>query len=146
MLPSDLHRNISNTPCCCWGKSHVTAPRQWQTATRLARSHPRERQPEPQAWESRASKHHQARQREGKAAWLQEQTSALQPLFLRAPVRLIHTGAAEQKHTLLVPARDYTWANKPRWSELALSTLVLEARCRQMELGSAKSRYGPGVY
>lgn len=41
-------------------------------------------------------------------AWLQYQTSALHLLFLRAPGRLIHTGAAEQKHMLLVPAWDYT--------------------------------------
>lgn len=68
----------------------------------------RERQPEPPARESRAGKHHPARQREGKAAWLQEQTSALHPLFLRVPGRLIHTGAAEQKHMLLAPAWDYT--------------------------------------
>lgn len=67
-------------------------------------------------------------------------------VFPWVTVRLIHTGAAEQKHMVLVPAWDYTWANKPRWSELALSTLVLEAQCRQMEVGSGKSQYGSGVY
>lgn len=67
MLPSDLHRNISNAPCCWhWGKGHVAVTASRQTATRRDRSHPRGRQPQPHAWESRASKHPHARQREGR--------------------------------------------------------------------------------
>lgn len=57
MLPSDLHRNSSNTPCCCyWGKSDVAASAPSQTANCLDRSHPGGWQLQPHMWENMASK------------------------------------------------------------------------------------------